>query len=55
MIMNVQKMYTKFLHIDKKFTNCTKLAQSSDKKRFETACTFFVHSNNVQTIQNLYN
>ena len=28
MIMNVQKMYFKFPHIYKKYTNCTKLVQS---------------------------
>ena len=30
MIMNVQKMHIKFLHIYKKCTNCTKLVKSSD-------------------------
>ena len=35
-IMNAQKMCIKFLHIYKKFTNYTKLEQSSDQKQLET-------------------
>ena len=30
MIMNIQKVYIKFLHIYKKFTNCTKVVHGSD-------------------------
>ena len=29
-MMNVQKIYIKFLHVNKKCTNCTKLVQSSN-------------------------
>ena len=79
MIMNIQKMCIKFLHIYKKCTNCTKLVHSSNQKRFEiwnvcflfmqimyklyktikvanwnSLCMFFVHTHDVQTIQNIY-
>ena len=38
MIMNVQEIYIKFLHLykKKKNTNCIKLVQSSDQKRLQT-------------------
>ena len=57
MIMNVQKMYIKFLHIYKKCRNC--IYKTYTKFRLKTGwnlkCMFFVRINNVQIIQNLYN
>ena len=56
MIMNKQKMYITFLHIYKKMY---KLYKICTKFRPKTACNlkciFFAHTNNAQTIQNLYN
>ena len=43
MIMNVQKMYIKILHIYKTCTNCTKLVQSLDQKQLETWNVCFLY------------
>ena len=44
MIMNVQEIYIKFLHIYKKNIQTTKLVQSSDQKRLQTWNVFCTNS-----------
>ena len=63
MIMNVQNMYIKFLHIYKKvqtvqnfciYKQCTKYTKHIQLAETTFICFLYIQ-NNVQTIQNLYN
>ena len=52
MIMNVQEIYIKFLHIYKKNIQTTKLVQSSDQKRLQTWNVCFLYKQyKTNTIQ----